>query len=303
MAVKVEIASLVIELTRRCNQACIHCMRGDAQNVDITKEMIDNLFKNDDHEIVKIHSLIFTGGEPFLNKEIYIYIINYIISNKIEVEFFSMYTNGLVYDEEIMTTLADFEKYCFTSVICKIDQFHQLLPDNLVQMYLNGNSPVKYMIQNLNPYEIVNFGRARENNLGEKIYSNLIEETFWKTNNYKLDIMYIDDIVYIQNCYLTAKGKFGNVSGDGEFDMIDKICTTDIINDSLFKNVSLKNCETRTLLKIAHELGDSEIENILFKYNITKEDEVLLSQFKSYIEETIYDYLPDNGIIKTLKDK
>jgi MoaA/NifB/PqqE/SkfB family radical SAM enzyme len=33
--------SVVIEITRRCNMCCAHCLRGDAEAVDIQEKYID----------------------------------------------------------------------------------------------------------------------------------------------------------------------------------------------------------------------------------------------------------------------
>lgn len=53
---------LAIEVTRRCNMKCNHCLRGDAQNLDISTAVLSGIAKH-------IHpaSVIFTGGEPSLN--------------------------------------------------------------------------------------------------------------------------------------------------------------------------------------------------------------------------------------------
>ena len=34
-----------VELTRRCNLSCEHCLRGEAQDINITSEIIDKAFE------------------------------------------------------------------------------------------------------------------------------------------------------------------------------------------------------------------------------------------------------------------
>ena len=46
-----------IELTRRCNMACKHCLRGDAQNLTISKEIIDKIF-TDTAKIIRKQTII-----------------------------------------------------------------------------------------------------------------------------------------------------------------------------------------------------------------------------------------------------
>lgn len=59
---KIQVNTLAIEVTRRCNMQCEHCLRGDAQNVDISESILEEIAKT-------IHpaSVVFTGGEPSLN--------------------------------------------------------------------------------------------------------------------------------------------------------------------------------------------------------------------------------------------
>ena len=51
---------LGIELTRRCNEKCEHCLRGDAMDIDLSKEVIDALFDN--NNIRLIENLLLSGG-------------------------------------------------------------------------------------------------------------------------------------------------------------------------------------------------------------------------------------------------
>lgn len=57
------IQDLVLEVTRRCNMACEHCLRGDAQNLDMPSKMVDEVLKYCE----SIGTVVFTGGEPSLN--------------------------------------------------------------------------------------------------------------------------------------------------------------------------------------------------------------------------------------------
>ena len=60
---KLNVRSLAIETTRRCNMQCEHCMRGDAQNKDMSMETLDRLFRR----LGRIIEIVPTGGEPALN--------------------------------------------------------------------------------------------------------------------------------------------------------------------------------------------------------------------------------------------
>ena len=57
--------NIAIEVTRKCNMGCEHCLRGNAQNMDIDFGYIDS-FLND---VSSIGTITFSGGEPALNVE------------------------------------------------------------------------------------------------------------------------------------------------------------------------------------------------------------------------------------------
>jgi len=60
------IHNAVIEVTRRCNMRCAHCLRGDAENLDMTREYLDEFFS----KVTDINCLTLTGGEPSLVPEV-----------------------------------------------------------------------------------------------------------------------------------------------------------------------------------------------------------------------------------------
>ena len=95
-----------IELTRRCNERCAHCLRGDTQNLTITKEIIDKLFE-DAKECLQVY---ITGGEPLLEPDILLYLIDKIANNWNTIRL-TMTTNGSILSEEVVKA---FEAFCRT---------------------------------------------------------------------------------------------------------------------------------------------------------------------------------------------
>ena len=55
--------SVFIEVTRRCNMCCAHCLRGDAESIDIQEKYIDAFLDNFEKGAY-ISSLTFTKRRP-----------------------------------------------------------------------------------------------------------------------------------------------------------------------------------------------------------------------------------------------
>ena len=86
------IKNLCIEITRRCNMRCAHCMRGDAESVDISLKHISNLLRH----VRYIHHFNITGGEPSLNVRAIRHILERVCAYGITVNNFYIVTNGSV---------------------------------------------------------------------------------------------------------------------------------------------------------------------------------------------------------------
>ncbi|MBD5584080.1 MAG: radical SAM protein [Clostridia bacterium] len=82
---------LIIEVTRRCNMRCAHCLRGDAEDQDISFQVIDDTLRHFD----QINTITFTGGEPSLNLQAIRHALTYCKRRKIPVGSFFIATNGL----------------------------------------------------------------------------------------------------------------------------------------------------------------------------------------------------------------
>lgn len=174
---------LIFEITRRCNMKCRHCMRGEAQDKTITREVIDEVLD----QTAYIGNLVLTGGEPFLEPDMIVYLFSGIIWRKIPVVNFSCVTNGSIKNEKIAEAwnrLADYiaEQYEPTGdaetdrkalraigrIIISDDPYHKLseAPFEVVKwyrQYLNQHCTIQKEAKKVNEVERVHMlGRAAE---------------------------------------------------------------------------------------------------------------------------------------------
>jgi organic radical activating enzyme len=122
--------NLVLEITRRCNAKCRHCLRGDAQPVDISKEVIDRVLE----DMSSIGAITFTGGEPALAVPKIRYFLLQLKARKIDLDSFFLYTNGKVASEPLVQAMLDLYRYCSSNEVTGLqiskDQFHrEQIPD------------------------------------------------------------------------------------------------------------------------------------------------------------------------------
>jgi len=120
----VYINDVVIEMTRRCNMTCDHCLRGPMQKKDQTKENIDKFFSHVDG----IGSITFTGGEPSLVPDLIEYARQSAERNCVEIGNFFIVTNGKKITEDFAVVCLKWYAYCHdneaSSVEVSQDDFH-----------------------------------------------------------------------------------------------------------------------------------------------------------------------------------
>lgn len=100
MKIDISVNSLIIEVTRRCNMHCNHCLRGDAQNCDISTESIKKIAQT-----IQPGSVTFTGGEPSLNVKAIREYFAYAEKFGTMPSSFFVATNGLSNQEELAVEL------------------------------------------------------------------------------------------------------------------------------------------------------------------------------------------------------
>ena len=119
------IRSFTIEITRRCHCDCLHCMRGDAQDLDLKishlKKMIEKL------EVKAIDRITITGGEPFLAVRKMQEVLNYLKLKEITIGSFYIVTSASFKIEYAhLNFLTDIYSYCEEKRECELS-----LSDNI----------------------------------------------------------------------------------------------------------------------------------------------------------------------------
>lgn len=99
--------TLTLELTRKCNLTCAHCLRGDAQDAKLSYEDIDSLLGQTE----QIGTLQFTGGEPLLAIDRIRYVLEQVKALDIPVFTMLFVTNGTVLPEYAIPILKEWSEY------------------------------------------------------------------------------------------------------------------------------------------------------------------------------------------------
>lgn len=130
---KLFIENLIIEVTRRCNMSCSHCLRGDAENIDINVKYIDNLFS----KIDRIGIITFTGGEPSIVPQKIREVLEIAQKYDIEIGSFYIVTNCKEISKDFLVVLIDLYVYCEYKEYCMLqysnDKFHDDIDINNIE--------------------------------------------------------------------------------------------------------------------------------------------------------------------------
>lgn len=231
--------NVFIEVTRRCNMCCAHCLRGDAESIDIQEKYIDAFLDNFEKGAY-ISSLTFTGGEISLNIPAIRYTLKAVKERGIAVGSFYMVTNGKAVDKMADLAMASLEwwAYCdekddYMCGLCiSSDNFHEVIPYEsksiLSGLKYNRNDKVT----DFHLTYLLNEGRAK--NLDSNIYKkrephvDKFEYEFNKTGD-------ID--FYSGELYLNAIGDV--VSGcDWSYKSQKKYRFGNVMNKNWLENIS-----------------------------------------------------------------
>lgn len=159
--------NLIIEVTRKCNMKCRHCLRGGAQSVNIDLKHITTLLQQTD----EIYQVTFTGGEPSLNVEALKHFIKEAKRNNVYVGSFYIATNGKRVTLDFLSACLELYALCEDKEMCSLqvsnDMYHMeefRYNDELLQ----GLSFYSKKFDDNERYSLINEGRAKISGRGER---------------------------------------------------------------------------------------------------------------------------------------
>lgn len=119
---KYKFSALCIEITRRCNRKCLHCMRGEAQEITMSEEVINKVFQ----DIQDVTQITFGSGEALLEVDRILYFINKLINSSWTTKKLAVITNGTIKDSRIIDAFKDYciNKNGMAYLDISSDQFH-----------------------------------------------------------------------------------------------------------------------------------------------------------------------------------
>lgn len=123
-----------IQITRRCNFGiCPHCINGQPQEIDIKKEVVEQIFDN----IRNINGIILLGGEVSLNPQGLEYVLKAIEKYNVMFNSLRMASNGKTFNTDFYDILNEIGKYALRktdkSVLVNVssDDYHISVYDKL----------------------------------------------------------------------------------------------------------------------------------------------------------------------------
>lgn len=194
---EISLSSLVIEVGRRCNRLCDHCLRGKSEDVTIEMKYVEKVFSQISH----IGCITFSGGEPTLYGKEIAKIVDYIIEKEILVDDFYVASNGEIYNHDLMCALVKLYAYImdkngYVEVSCydvSDDQFHDPSDEVVNKLsafsFFNKRKDIPMQV-------IINEGLALDNGIGYR----------YLDYDKKFCVERYDDNLTVELVYLNALG-------------------------------------------------------------------------------------------------
>lgn len=137
---ELHINELVFEVTRKCNMHCAHCLRGEAENLDMPHRVIEKAIS----QVASIDTVVFGGGEVSLVPEKLEELLEAFRASGTPVNGFYAVTNGKTVSDDFLVSMLHWYSFCGYEDECSglalsCDEFHEHIPEKN-KMLLRGFS-------------------------------------------------------------------------------------------------------------------------------------------------------------------
>lgn len=131
--ITLEITDLYLAITHRCNMkpACKHCLRGKAENITMTPQLLDSIFSR----VSSVSTLTFTGGEPSIVPNAMIEALNAAKRHNTDIYQVYIVTNGKIVSESFLNACRQWHMYC---IECSAPMYDDMEPEDAISVVRMG---------------------------------------------------------------------------------------------------------------------------------------------------------------------
>ena len=234
---------LHIEITRKCNLKCPHCMRGNAEDLTITPEIIDSFLS----QVTEIGEIGISGGETMLELDTFEYLVKAIDKHNVKVRRISFVTNGTILNERAIQILSDFiaansnrnagfaisddEFHSSREHAKEAYEFYSALANEKIEIVLNSERS-KTNLKSDNVYKLFYSGMASHYIMGNHTFKGLpvvgrVAENSIRPHRIKIENNTIHCVLE-----LSANGNLG-FDASVSYGVADNLAFGNILQDSL----------------------------------------------------------------------
>lgn len=165
---RIELSNLVLEITRKCNMSCSHCLRGPAQQMNMDIEIINRVTREVDY----IYEVTFTGGEPSLNAAAIEHFRWAVHFNRCSLDHFWLTVNARFFKQDFYEAIQELYCICDDQDYCSLtisrDQYHGKMSPKAYEMYSELPFFSNQRMKRIEDYALLSEGNAKKNQMGYK---------------------------------------------------------------------------------------------------------------------------------------
>ena len=193
---RIELSELILEITRKCNMSCSHCLRGPAQRMNIDIEIINRVTEAVDN----IFNVTFTGGEPSLNAAAIEHFRWAIHFNRCSLNYFWLTVNARFFKQDFYEAIQELYCICDDQDCCSLtisrDQYHGKMSPKAYEMYSELPFFSNQRMRRIEDNALLSEGNAKRNQMGCKdaYIADTIEDYYFDESE---DALYVRDMIYV----------------------------------------------------------------------------------------------------------